>query len=144
MALKSIDDDIIKVLSKIGLEEYEIENVYSRNKYLEKLIDEDVKDIIKYLYTNCKLEMHDIKNLILKNPLILNESFSRIEALEKIYKEIGIEKEKYKLLINNFDKALSLNPMMLADNVKELNKKGYDYSDIGELLIKNPYLVLEE
>lgn len=143
MALKSIDDDIIKVLSKIGLEEYEIENVYSRNKYLEKLIDEDVKDIIKYLYTNCKLEMHDIKNLILKNPLILNESFSRIEALEKIYKEIGIEKEKYKLLINNFDKALSLNPMMLADNIRNLQKNGYKNEKIADIIMENPYLVIE-
>jgi hypothetical protein len=87
--------------------------------------------------------MNDIKNLILKNPLILNESFSRIEALEKIYKEIGIEKEKYKLLINTFDKALSLNPMMLADSISNLQKNGYKNDRIADIIIEKPYLVIE-
>lgn len=139
----NINDDVAKVLLKVGLEEYEIDNVFSRNKYLNTLVDDDVLDIVKYLYTNCKMDMPDIKKLILKNPFVLNESFSRINDLETIYKTIGIENEKYKLLINNFDKALSLNPKELAESVSELKKEGHDYNAIGDMLIKNPYLMIK-
>lgn len=139
----NINDDIAKVLLKVGLEEYEIDNVFSRNKYLNTLVDDDVLDIVKYLYTNCKMDMPDIKKLILKNPFVLNESFRRINDLETIYKTIGIENEKYKSLINNFDKALSVNPKELADSISELKKDGHDYNTIGDMLIKNPYLIIK-
>ncbi|MBE5812429.1 MAG: hypothetical protein E7314_02085 [Clostridiales bacterium] len=139
----NINDDVAKVLVKIGLEEYEIDNVFSRNKYLTTLIDDDVLDVVKYLYTNCKMDMPDIKKLILKNPFVLNESFSRINALESIYKTVGIENEKYKVLINNFDKALSINPQNLADSINVLQKQGYDNEKIADLIIENPYLVIK-
>jgi len=139
----NINDDVAKVLVKIGLEEYEIDNVFSRNKYLTTLIDDDVLDVVKYLYTNCKMDMPDIKKLILKNPFVLNESFSRINDLEVIYKTIGIENEKYKTLINNFDKALSVNPQELSNSVSRLKKEGHDNNTIGDMLIKNPYLIIK-
>lgn len=139
----NVNDDITKVLLKVGLEDYEIENVFSRNKYLKLSIDEDIMDIIKYLYTECKLDMPDIRKLIIKNPLVLNESFTRIEALEKIYKTLGIDNDKYKEFINKYDKALSLNPKELADSVSDLYKKGYAYNEIGDMLIKNPYIMLK-
>ena len=139
----NVNDDITKVLLKVGLEDYEIENVFSRNKYLKLSIDEDIMDIIKYLYTECKLDMPDIKKLIIKNPLVLNESFTRIEALEKIYKTLGIDNDKYKEFINKYDKALSLNPKELADSVSNLCKEGYAYNEIGDMLIKNPYMILK-
>ena len=62
----NINREVEKVLLKVGLEDYEIENVFSRNKYLQTSIEEDVVDIVKYLYTNCKMDMLDIKQLILK------------------------------------------------------------------------------
>jgi hypothetical protein len=139
----NINDDIAKVLLKIGLEDYEIDNVFSRNKYLNTLVEDDILDIVKYLYTTCKMDMPDIKKLILKNPFVLNESFNRINDLETIYKTLGIENEKYKLFINNFDKALSLNPKELADSVSELRKEGHEYNAIGDMLIKNPYLMIK-
>lgn len=139
----NVNDDVAKVLLKVGLEDYEIDNVFSRNKYLTTLVDDEVLDIIKYLYTNCKMDMTEIKRLILKNPFVLNESFIRINSLETIYKTLGIENEKYRDLINNFDKAMSLNPKELADSVSELKKEGYDYNTIGDMLIKNPYLVIK-
>lgn len=139
----NINDDINNVLLKIGLEDYEIENVLSRNKYLKVSIAEDVLDIVKYLYTDCKLEMKDIKKLVLKNPYILSESLTRINALEKIYKTIGIEKERYKELINNFDKALSLNPKELAEVVNDFQKNGCDFEQISDIIIKNPYLIIK-
>lgn len=139
----NMNDDITNVLLKIGLEDYEIDNVFSRNKYLKTSIEDDVLDVVKYLYTSCKLEMPDIKKLILKNPLILSESTTRMNALESIYKTIGIENEKYTYLINNFDKALSLNPKDLADSVSELQEKGYNSEKIADTIIKNPYLVIK-
>ena len=63
--------------------------------------------------------------------------------LEEIYKTIGIKDEKYKKLINSFDKALSLNPKELANSVSNLQKEGYDYNSIGDILIKNPYLMIK-
>jgi hypothetical protein len=138
-----MNDDITKVLLKIGLDDYEIYNVFLRNKYLKTSVDDDVLDVVKYLYTSCKLEMPDIKKLILKNPLILSESTTRMNALESIYKTIGIENEKYTYLINNFDKALSLNPKELADSISQLQENGYDYEKIADTIIKNPYLVIK-
>ena len=139
----NINDDVAKVLLKVGLEDYEIDNVFSRNKYLNTLTDDDVLEIVKYLYTNCKMDMPDVKKLILKNPFVLNESMGRINDLETIYKAIGIENEKYTYLINNYDKALSLNPKELADSVNELKKEGHDYNVIGDMIIKNPYLMIK-
>jgi len=139
----NMNDDITNVLLKIGLEDYEIDSVFSRNKYLNTSIDDDVLDVVKYLYTSCKMEMTDIKKLILKNPLVLSESITRINALESIYKTIGIENEKYTYLINNFDKALSLNPKELADSVSSLQQEGYNSEKIAEVIMKNPYLVIK-
>lgn len=139
----NINGEIENILSKIGLEDYEIDNIFSRNKYLSISIADDVLDIVKYLYTDCKMEMKDIKKLVLKNPLLLSESLTRIDALESIYKTIGIKNEKYIYLINNFDKALSLNPKDLADSVSKLQEKGYEYEKIADLIIENPYLVIK-
>ena len=139
----NINSDVEKVLLKVGLEDYEIENVFSRNKYLNMSTDDEVKDIVKYLYTSCKMDMPDIKKLILKNPLVLNESFNRINSLETIYKTLGIQDEKYRDLLNGFDKALSINPKDLADSVNEWQNKGYDYNAIGDMIIKNPYLAIK-
>jgi hypothetical protein len=89
------------------------------------------------------MDIPDIKKLILKNPLVLNESFNRINSLETIYKTLGIQNEKYRDLLNGFDKALSINPKDLAESVNEWQNKGYDYNAIGDMIIKNPYLVIK-
>ena len=89
------------------------------------------------------MDMKDIKKLVLKNPLVLSESFTRINALEEIYRTVGIEKEKYRDLINNFDKALSVNPKELAESVSNLQKNGYGREKIADTIMRNPYLVIK-
>lgn len=138
----SINSDIEEVLVKLGLEDYEIDSVFFRNKYLNMSTDDEVKEIVKYLYTTCKMDMPDIKKLILKNPLLLNESFNRINYLESIYKALGIENEKYNKLLNKFDKALSINPKDLAECIIKWQQKGYTYEEIGDMMLKNPYLII--
>jgi hypothetical protein len=139
----NINSEVEKVLLKVGLEEYEIENVFSRNRYLNTSTDDEVKGIVKYLYTSCKMDMQDIKKLILKNPLVLNESFNRINNLETIYKTLGIQDEKYRDLLNGFDKALSVNPKDLAESVSKLQSQGYSFNEIGDMVVKKPYLVIK-
>ena len=138
----SINSDVEGVLLKLGLEDYEIDNIFFRNKYLNISTDDEVKDIVKYLYTTCKMNVSDIRKLILKNPFLLNESFNRINNLEAIYKTLGIENEKYSKLLNRFDKALSINPKDLAECIIKWQQKGYTYKEIGDMILKNPYLII--
>lgn len=132
-------DDIYIVLNKIGLNDEEIQKVTGKNRYLDTMLDVDIIKIIEYLYKNLRLTFKDIKNIVISNPWILNESFDRIDLLENIYKDIGIEGEKYRELLINFDRALSLNPKELYNKIECLMNKGYSKTDIGNKLIKSFY-----
>ena len=73
----------------------------------------------------------------MKNPLILNESFERINALSDIYDKIGFCGEEYRKYIINFDKAFSLNPKDVIENVTKMMNDGDNLEEIREYMTEN-------
>ena len=84
----------------------------------------------------CKIDKEDMARIVIKNPFILNESFARIDLLTDIYDKIGFSEEEYKKYITSFDKAFSLNPQEVVDNVSKLIESGKDMKDIKRLMIE--------
>ena len=109
----NINREVEKVLLKVGLEDYEIENVFSRNKYLQTSIEEDVVDIVKYLYTNCKMDMLDIKQLILKNKILH----------KVIYKQNNICEGIFSIEISDPDKPQLLNIKFTINGIFNIDEK---------------------
>ncbi len=136
-------EEINKILNDLGLDEDEIKSVEKRNKLLNQTIPEDVNDIVNFFSLKCSLGKDDIAKLIIKNPLILNESFERIDALYEIYKNLGFSRAEYKKYATNFDKAFSLNPKEVLDNVSNMLKDGYKVEEIKEYLIEKSNKLFE-
>ena len=136
-------EEIDKILSDLGLDEDEIKSVERRNKLLNQTTSEDVNDIVNFFSIKCNLGKDDIAKLIIKNPLILNESFERIDALYEIYKSLGFSRAEYKKYTINFDKAFSLNPKEVLDSVSNMLKDGYKVEEIKECLIEKSNKIFE-
>lgn len=131
------NSEIFEILSNLGLDEEEIKSVSRRNKLLNETIVDDVAEIVNFFSIKCNLEEDDIARIIIKNPLILNESFERINTLSDIYNKIGFSGEEYKKYIVNFDKAFSLNPKDVIENVTEMMKDGKKLEDIRKYMTEN-------
>ena len=105
----NINDDITKVLLKVGLEDYEIDNVFARNKYLITSIDDDVLDTVLF--------SEDVKNKI-KAECDISSAFFQV-ILGKLRK-VGILKEG------------KINPRFIPNFKDEEDFKLLLYFDIDE------------
>lgn len=135
-ALKN-DMEIHEILNQIGLDEDEIESITKRNKLLEEATSNEVNDIVKFFSVECKLKNDDIARIVIKNPLILNESLERINILAEIYEKIGFSGKEYKDYIINFDKAFSLNPKEVLESVSDMMEYGKELKDIRKIMVEN-------
>lgn len=136
-------EEISEILNDLGLDEDEIKSVERRNKLLSQAIPEDINDIVNFFSIKCSLGKDDIAKLIIKNPLILNESFERIDALYEIYRSLGFSRAEYKKYAINFDKAFSLNPKEVLESVSNMLKDGYKVEEIKECLIEKSNKIFE-
>lgn len=130
------NNEIYLLLSDLGLDEDEINSINRRNKLLNETTSEEVTDIIDFFSIKCRLKKDDIARVIIKNPLILNESFSRINALTEIYKRVGFSEEDYGKYVVNFDKAFSLNPKEVLDNISEMMNNGKEIEEIKNTMLE--------
>lgn len=135
-ALKN-DMEIHEILNQIGLDEDEIESINKRNKLLEETTSNEVNDIVKFFSVECKLKNDDIARIVIKNPLILNESLERINILAEIYEKIGFSGKEYEDYIINFDKAFSLNPKEVLESVSDMMEYGKELKDIRKIMVEN-------
>ncbi len=135
--LENDEKEIDGILNELGLDEEEIASINRRNKLLNETTAEEVSDIVNFFKIKCKIKNEDIARIIIKNPFILNESFSRIDLLSEIYEKIGFSKEEYKEYIVGFDKAFSLNPKEVLDSISQLMQSGKEMKDIKKLMIEN-------
>lgn len=131
------NEEIYEILNDLGLEDDEIKSVNRRNKMLATVLAEDVDEIVDFFKIKCELDKDDIARIIIKNPLILNESFERIDTLSKLYNSLGFSGEEYRKYIVNFDKAFSLNPKELVDRVSKMIKTGEKLKDIREYMVEH-------
>ena len=135
--LGSKEKEVLDILNELGLEDEEIISITKRNRLLNETTANEVENIVNFFEIKCNLDKDDIASLVLKNPLVLNESFTRLEALAEIYDKIGFSKDEYKKYINNFDKAFSLNPKEILDNVFAYVQSGKEMSEVKSIMIEN-------
>lgn len=129
--------EIYEILNNLGLEDDEISSVTKRNKLLKETTADEVNEILDFFSTKCNLGNEEIARLIIRNPLILNESFERMESLYKIYSNIGFSKKEYKKYISNYEKAFSLNPKDVIENITKMLNSGKDIDNIKLAMTEN-------
>lgn len=134
--MRILGNEIYNVLNDLGLDEEEISSVNKRNKLLNETTAAEVEDILNFFSVKCKLKKDDMARVIIKNPLILNESFSRINALSEIYKRIGFSGADYRKYILSYDKAFSLNPKEVLDNISKMMNEGKEIEDIKRIMLE--------
>ena len=137
------NDDVYRVLEKLGFIDKEIQRLAVVNTKLNKMIDEDVVERIKYL-TQKGLSIDEIKELASKNPKVLTNDVSYFEMIEEKYIELGFDKKVLKQLLINFDRVLTIEPVMIEVFKRTVEKKGYTKEQIQDELINNSYKYFED
>lgn len=130
------NDDVYIVLEKLGFVDDEIQRLVTVNTKLTKMIDEDVIERIKYL-TGKGLSIKEIKVLAGKNPDVLTKPVSYFEMMEEKYIELGFDKKSLKQLLINFDRALTIEPIMIDVFRRTVEKKEYALEQIQDELMHN-------
>lgn len=96
-----IDDDVYIFLKNFGFTEEELEVIYDRNSYLERVLDVDVEKRIKY-FNSLGMSDEEVKIITLQQPNVLVYSLNRMNKIQKQYMEDGMDIEQYKeMLLNN-------------------------------------------
>ena len=130
------NDDVYIVLEKLGFVDEEIQRLTAVNTKFNKMIDDDVIERIKYL-TQKGLSIEEIKELASKNTKVLTNDVSYFEMMEGKYIELGFDKKTLKQLLMNFDRALTIEPVMIEVFKRTVEKKGYTKKQIQDELINN-------
>lgn len=136
------NDDVYIVLEKLGFVDEEIQRLAVENKKLNKMIDVDVVERIKYL-TQKGLTIDEIKELASRNPKVLTNDVSYFEMMEEKYTELGFDKRTLKQLLVSFDRALTIEPVMIEVFKRTVEKKGYTKEQVQEELINNSHRYFE-
>lgn len=137
------NDDVYIVLEKLGFVDEEIQRLVIVNTKLNKMIDEDVIERIKYL-TQKGLAIDEIKELASKNPKVLTNDISYFEMMEEKYVELGFGKKELTQLLIKFDRALTIEPVMIEVFKRTVERKGYTKEQIQDELINNSYKYFED
>ena len=96
-----IDDDVYIFLKNFGFTEEELEDIYNRNSYLERVLDVDVEKRIKY-FNSLGMSDEEVKFITLQQSNVLVYSLNRMKKIQKQYMEDGMDIEQYKeMLLNN-------------------------------------------
>ena len=96
-----VDDDVYIFLKNFGFTEKELTEIYDRNTYLERVLDVDVEDRIKY-FTSIGMSNEEVKFITIQEPNVLVYSLNRMKKIQKQYMSEGMDIEQYKeMLLNN-------------------------------------------
>jgi len=136
------NDDVYIVLEKLGFIDEEIQRLATANTKLNKVIDEDVIERIKYL-TQKGLSIEEIKELAGRNPDVLTKPISYFEMMEEKYIELGFDKNSLKQILTNFDRALTIEPILIDVFRRTVEKKVYTIEQIQNELINNSHTYFE-
>ena len=128
-------EEIYDLLNKkLNLSKEEIDKAVETNKYLKKVIEADVFQVIKK-FEEFGLEDKEIAEIAKQNPWMLTESFERINYLKKYYKLA--ELTDYKELLIKQPIAMSVNPIDVKELIEKLQKQGKTNKEIRNILINN-------
>lgn len=126
------EDDVYKVLYKLGLTKDETKKAFEKNTYLSKVLNTDVIDVIRK-FMKYGLTDKEIAEIAKQNPWMLTESFERMRYLEEYYKLVDIT--DYRELLIKQPIAMSINPKDLKDLIQKLQTEGKSNDEIKEILL---------
>ena len=87
--MRDLDKDVYQVISKLGLEEKEIDELFEKNKFLSKVMGRDVLQVIHF-FEKYGLTREEIGKIAIKNPWLLTESFERVRYIEEYLNLVDI------------------------------------------------------
>ena len=133
-------EDVYNYLHAYGFSSIDLDEIEKRNENMFYTNVSEVRKNITFLEEKY-LDEEDIINIINENPFMLTEKNNRLEAIDKIYGELGFDYEALKQLIKNNPKAYTLSPIELNKIIDFLKSKNYNIDVIKKLIIQNPKVI---
>ena len=133
-------EDVYNYLHDYGFSSIDLDEIEKRNENMFYTNVSEVRKNITFLEEKY-LDEEDIIDIINKNPFMLTEKNNRLEAIDKIYSELGFDYEALKQLIKNNPKAYTLSPIELNKIIDFLKSKNYNNDVIKKLIIQNPKVI---
>ena len=133
-------EDVYNYLHDYGFSSIDLDEIEQRNENMFYTNVSEVRKNITFLEEKY-LDEEDIINIINENPFMLTEKNNRLEAIDKIYSELGFDYEALKQLIKNNPKAYTLSPIELNKIIDFLKSKNYNIDVIKKLIIQNPKVI---
>ena len=133
-------EDVYNYLHAYGFSSIDLDEIEQRNENMFYTNVSEVRKNITFLEEKY-LDEEDIINIINENPFMLTEKNNRLEAIDKIYSELGFDYEALKQLIKNNPKAYTLSPIELNKIIDFLKSKNYNIDVIKKLIIQNPKVI---
>ena len=133
-------EDVYNYLHAYGFSSIDLDEIEKRNENMFYTNVSEVRKNITFLEEKY-LDEEDIINIINENPFMLTEKNNRLEAIDKIYSELGFDYEALKQLIKNNPKAYTLSPIELNKIIDFLKSKNYNIDVIKKLIIQNPKVI---
>ena len=133
-------EDVYNYLHAYGFSSIDLDEIEQRNENMFYTNVSEVRKNITFLEEKY-LNEEDIINIINENPFMLTEKNNRLEAIDKIYSELGFDYEALKQLIKNNPKAYTLSPIELNKIIDFLKSKNYNIDVIKKLIIQNPKVI---
>ena len=133
-------EDVYNYLHAYGFSSIDLDEIEKRNENMFYTNVSEVRKNITFLEEKY-LDEEDIIDIINENPFMLTEKNNRLEAIDKIYSELGFDYEALKQLIKNNPKAYTLSPIELNKIIDFLKSKNYNIDVIKKLIIQNPKVI---
>ena len=133
-------EDVYNYLHAYGFSSIDLDEIEKRNENMFYTNVSEVRKNITFLEEKY-LDEEDIIDIINENPFMLTEKNNRLEAIDKIYSELGFDYEALKQLIKNNPKAYTLSPIELNKIIEFLKSKNYNNDVIKRLIIQNPKVI---
>lgn len=133
-------EDVYNYLHAYGFSSIDLDEIEKRNENMFYTNVSEVRKNITFLEEKY-LDEEDIIDIINENPFMLTEKNNRLEAIDKIYSELGFDYEALKQLIKNNPKAYTLSPIELSKIIEFLKGKNYNNDVIKKLIIQNPKVI---
>lgn len=133
-------EDVYNYLHAYGFSSIDLDEIEKRNENMFYTNVSEVRKNITFLEEKY-LDEEDIIDIINKNPFMLTEKNNRLEAIDKIYSELGFDYEALKQLIKNNPKAYTLSPIELSKIIDFLKSKNYNNDVVKKLIIQNPKVI---
>jgi len=133
--MKVNDKDIYEIIEdKLGLTESQIDVLFEKNKFLEKVISGDILQVIRF-FEGFGITREELSQIALKNAWILTESFERVRYIEKFLKMVDITDIRWMAV--NHPISMSVNPITIKEFIEKNRAEGKSDEEIRNLIMND-------